>query len=345
MQQSHLPDETVTETEDSNATQTQATLETSESYSTPSAQHISTDSIQDLDISNITLSPSKSSTPRPTHRQQRDTAGRGTTPAQFAEYPSPYEALRQEVNQTAVDATSITNATGYDDETQQPLPSTPGAQTRLDPSIYETTPQSSPFLPAHPQASSARPTTARKKTDPLLHRILDKNYRIQATPLTSRKHNTATTPGTSQRTTRRLFDSSPMSSPEVPAPQLNSALFSPAKPVGARGAPRIPGVSVLTPARGRQATQTQGQSRIPKPEVDYAQQTPQTAQRGNWDINSSDEEDSDVQFGSPPKTMQFHVPQTRLLKTPGLLPSIYNSLFPPGFSVSLTFFQQKKPRA
>ncbi|KPI43604.1 DASH complex subunit ask1 [Cyphellophora attinorum] len=314
IQQSHLPDETTTETEDSHATNSHTTLETSESYSTPAAQHISTDSIQDLDISNMTLSPSKSSTPRPTHRQARDDT---STSASYAEYPSPYEALRQEVNQTAVDTTSMTKATDYDD-TQQPAPSTPGAQTRLEPTEYETRPQSSPFLPSQqPPPSSARPTTARKKTDPLLHRILDKNYRVQATPLTTRKHNAAT-PGTSQRTQRRLFDSSPMSSPEVPAPQLNSALFSPRKPTNPRSnAPRVPGVSVLTPRRDPQAAAAQ-QSRIPQPS--NAQYTPQhpASQRGTWDINSSDDEDdSDVlQFGSPPKTMQFHVPQNRLLKTP-----------------------------
>ena len=36
---------------------------------------------------------------------------------------------------------------------------------------------------------------------------------------------------------------------------------------------------------------------------------------GIWD--DSDEEDTELQFeGSPPKTMQFHVPQSRLMQTP-----------------------------
>lgn len=50
-------------------------------------------------------------------------------------------------------------------------------------------------------------------------------------------------------------------------------------------------------------------------------QTPQAqkgpAVGGAWDFDS-DDEDTDLQFGSPPKTMQFHVPQNRLLKTPGM---------------------------
>lgn len=41
--------------------------------------------------------------------------------------------------------------------------------------------------------------------------------------------------------------------------------------------------------------------------------------RGIWD-SDSDEDDADGEFPegmSPPKTMQFHIPQSKLLRTPG----------------------------
>merc|ERR1712230_262941 len=192
-----------TVTEESHST-TQTTLETSESYETPNAQHISTDSIQDLDLSNLSISPSHS-TPRPPRAQK----------ANFADYPSPYEALRQEVNSTAVDATSLT---------QTALPETPGR-------------------PVFPTDAIAR---------------------------------------------------TPESSPFLPPPELHPEIFSsPERKV------RIPGVSLLTPAKHK-GDAAKAPSRTP----------------GIWDSDEDDLED-DIDFGqSPPKTMQFHVPQNRLLKTP-----------------------------
>lgn len=263
----------------------------------------------------MSLSPSKSSTPRPNSKQRAAQGFPASTPASaIPEYPSPYEALRQEVTSTAVDTTldSSTADSTFDDESQ-PAPSTPGAQTtRFDPSEIVQTPQSSPFLP--PPPSNSRPSTARKKTDPLLHRILDKNYRIQATPLTKQRNRSSVraTPATAQRN-RKLFESTLSSSPEVAPPQLHTELFSPAKPRG----PRTPGVSVLTPGRPKPR---QSVARGHSGEGGAAMQTPQAqkspAVGGAWDFDS-DDEDTGLQFGSPPKTMQFHVPQNRLLKTPG----------------------------
>src|SRR5947207_2909488 len=76
----HEPlDETVTE--DSNAT-THTTLETSQSYETPSSEYISTlPAEQELDLSSLTISPSHS-TPRASAGGQQPT---------FADSPSPYE--------------------------------------------------------------------------------------------------------------------------------------------------------------------------------------------------------------------------------------------------------------
>ena len=288
-----------TATEDSHNT-THTTLETS-SYETPSAQHISTDSIQDLDLSNMTISPSKSSTPRPSTRQVQPQDQTAT----FADYPSPYETLREEVNHTTAETTSLN-----DDQTrtQMPnLPSTPGRQQpTLQPSQIAMTPQSSPFLPPHPQPTSIpRPSTIRKRTDPLLHRVLDRNYRIQATPLTNQKYSlpkpATATPATTSRN-RRLFDSTLSSSPAMAPPELHGEIFSspPRKP-------RTPGVSVLTPARHRENQNQPVLTPGAKP-----------AARNAYHSDDDDLDDSDLQFdASPPKTMHFHIPQSRLLKTPG----------------------------
>jgi len=251
-------------TEDSNAT----TNETSQSYETPSAQHISTDSIQDLDLSNLTVSPSHS-TPRPSKPA-----------ATFADYPSPYEALRQEVNSTTVDATSIT----------QTLPETPGRAFFPVDAIAQT-PESSPFLPP-PPTSIPRPSPQRIKTDPLLHRVLDRNYRVQATPMTGNRFANRSKAAETPLTAKRADDTTLSSSPEMAPPELHAEIFS-----SPERKTRIPGVSVLTP----------GKNKIKAP----------TRTPGIWD-SDEDESDDDIAFGqSPPKTMQFHVPQNRLMQTPG----------------------------
>jgi DASH complex subunit ASK1 len=273
-------------TEDSDAT-THTTSETSESYETPSAQHISTDSIQDLDLSNMTISPSKSSTPRPFRTQKAQ-----QQQASFAHYPSPYETLRQEVNNTMADTTSLTRATE---------PETPGGRPVFPVDTVAATPQSSPFLPPRP-TSIPRPSTTRKKTDPLLHRVLDRNYRVQATPLTTQRFSDiqlgpAATPSYAKRTGKpEFYESTLDSSPEVAPPELNHEIFSSPE----RKRP-ITGVSVLTPARARSNAQPPREA---------------TRTLGGWD-SDDDDLDNDIPFGqSPPKTMQFHIPQNRLLKTP-----------------------------
>ncbi|KAL2410948.1 hypothetical protein ABEF95_002027 [Exophiala dermatitidis] len=270
----------VTATDESNTT-THTTLETSESYETPVAQHISTDSVQDLDLSSLTVSPSQS-TPRPREKQE-------TEQATFADYPSPYEALRQEVNNTTAEATSMTQAT---------LPETPG-RLAFPLTNIAATPQSSPFLPPQP-TSIPRPSTIRKNNDPLLHRVLDRNYRVQATPLTSNRHadfqpkTATTTPFTAKRGRNNPPpDPTLSSSPDLAPPELHHEIFS-----SPERKARIPGVSVLTPARQNNA-RNQAPTRTP----------------GIWD-SDEDDLDDDLPLGSPPKTMQFHVPQNRLLKTP-----------------------------
>ncbi|KAH0353269.1 hypothetical protein KCU83_g3207, partial [Aureobasidium melanogenum] len=170
---------------------------------------------------------------------------------------------------------------------------------------------SSPFEPP----SAYQPSTAQRQQnpDPLMHRIMDRNFRIQATPHTARKQfrPTATdTPATAQQNqtqtrTRNLFaDSSPMSSPEMAAPQLRSDLFSPQKsPRKTLQAPHTPGISVQTP--GRDLMTSTGRALF----ADTKDRTTRTL----WDQESDSDDDFSI---SPPKTMQFHIPQSRLMQTP-----------------------------
>lgn len=227
------------------------------------------------------LSPSPSrTTPRKSKQKQ---------PATIATYSSPYETLKRE-----------TLDPNRNDTPTSTLPSTPRAVNR-SPGAFS--PQSSPFLPPSTSHHNAHRTPA---NDVLLHRVLDKNWRLQATP-----HSTARLPqrskSMSERTpkastaTRRQFrdDSDLDSSPAIAAPQLHAEIFD----TPARNA-RVPGVSVLTPARARSTIKTNSTK---KPML----------QQGGWDSD----EDEDMVLGdmgiSPPKTMQFHVPQAGLMRTPG----------------------------
>ena len=176
---------------------------------------------------------------------------------------------------------------------------------------------SSPFQPESAFGPPSAFRTQQQNHDPLMHRVLDKNYRIQATPMTQRRQrqapaSTKPTPATASK--KELWDDSPQSSPEVSAPQLRSELFSPTKP-----APRTPGVSVMTPAARRTGppppTTSTGKQLFSAQDKAYAATRDRT--RASHMFEDSDEDDDD--FGpefSPPKTMQFHVPQSRLVQTP-----------------------------
>lgn len=99
-----------------------------------------------------------------------------------------------------------------------------------------------------------------------------------------------------------------MSSPPVAAPQLRSEIFS--SPVRQQynraSAPRTPGVSIHTPAKG--VAKDAGNRMTKKDEI-------------SWE-SDSDQDADDVykELGmSPPKTIQFAIPPSRLLQTPGKL--------------------------
>lgn len=222
--------------------------------------------------------------------------------ARMASYASPYEKLRREIQ-----------GTEREPSTPSTIPSTPPGQTlsdRLDDDGDELA-----FL---------RPSTARHvksdqngrtpANDPLMHRLLDKNYRIQATPhsqvrLPSRSavgEVTARTPVTGRKVpgNERLneLDSSPM----MEAPQLNAEIF--ASPIKTK---RVPGVSLMTPANKKAAHQRAFH------EEDTSRPLDNTKSKGNTTWDSDSDEDGLPGEYSPPKTIQFHIPQSKLLKTPG----------------------------
>lgn len=228
----------------------------------------------------------------------------------MAAYSSPYEALRHEHRPLA--RVRSRTPTGK-------APTTPMASTEDD------TDSLTPDLPELVTGTRGGWTLA--NNDVLLHRVLDKSYRIQATPLnkgaqqlpqpqsTVRHHRSAQdkmieTPKTAGRTILDLdLDSSPMEE----APRLQSGVFdSPARKMLRAKAQtwqsqkireRVPGVSVLTPR---------------KPLASGAAMT--NGKTGTWD-SDSDEEDF-LAGMSPPKTMQFHVPTNVLIQTPGKISNL-----------------------
>jgi DASH complex subunit ASK1 len=208
--------------------------------------------------------------------QQEDEISDDEEAPRYAGLSSPYETLKDELEGGPTVA--------------KLEPVTPG-KTQALPDMMGF--DSSPFV---------QPTTSKKSHfnhDPLMHRVLDKTFRVQATPIISpRKYKPtgAFTPNTGRRgapTPRgaasqmlKWDDSSP---PSSPAPQLRADIFSPIK------APRTPGISVQTPAKGK---------------------APMSVTHDDDYISYSDDDD-ELDF-SPPKTIQFHMPQTKLLQTPGM---------------------------
>jgi DASH complex subunit ASK1 len=223
-------------------------------------------------------------------------------PLSIATYASPYEALRREVQGIRGEEPSTST-----------MPSTPRAHHQ------SPTPQSSPF---HPPSTSRHASHRTPANDVLLHRILDKNWRLQATPHSHAQRlpqrgvvKAAETPVPSTRKYgKRGHNRDPESldsSPAVPAPQLHAEIFN--SPIGR---PRVPGVSVLTPARRHETKSHNVFGRDDDPTGASA--------RGAWDSDS--DEESGMEGMSPPKTMQFHIPQSKLLRTPGI-----NFQIPPPF--------------
>lgn len=201
-----------------------------------------------------------------------------TMKTQFASLESPYQAMQREMR----DEEDRTETLDVEDPTEDSTVLFQQRTARLP--EMSLTPGAAP--PLHRRDSSP-------VKDPLLHRMQDKTYRIRSTP---HKNPPA------METQRHAWQDSPMSSPEMAVPKLRSEAFmSPLKTARQRlGAPRTPGVSVQSPAR-RKDGDVFGKvdEKKPKYEID-------------WDS------DSDVGAGfSPPKTIQFALPPSKLMQTPG----------------------------
>ncbi|KAI3338783.1 DASH complex subunit Ask1-domain-containing protein [Ustulina deusta] len=300
-------------TSDYDATQEDTTTESSEYQDD---QQRASDAIEDSLLEDATIT---GSTPRPPATKSLHT--------QFADFGSPYQALRRELKNGAVFKNDLPADEDEDeygeaaDGTMQLPPYRHGSTTRLP--DMSMTPRSSSLLldepTLHPQS------TAQKSKDLLLHRVLDKNYRLQATPLKtiplagrtrgrSPQRKGAEEEPEEDRTRRALWAESPMSSPEMAVPKLRSDLYM--SPLKTRqrsrgGGPRTPGVSVQTPttakkrdifAEARAKDQGKGKGR---------------ADDITWESDEDDIDDDSVFGGmSPPKTIQFALPPSKLMQTP-----------------------------
>ncbi|RDA91676.1 hypothetical protein CP533_0064 [Ophiocordyceps camponoti-saundersi (nom. inval.)] len=221
------------------------------------------------------------STPRPPATK--------TIPVQLSNLESPYEAMRREMKE---------EETGEADEMLEEEDSSV---------IFAQHTARLPDMSMAPRGSHDGEKSVQRHRDPLLHRVLDKNYRLQATPHKPPYRISPLKRADDGKT--QAWQDSPMSSPEMAVPTLRSEAFmSPLKTnarqrlaAAARG-PRTPGLSVQTPvaAASRDALADQ---RRPQYEID-------------WE-SDGEGDDEDLYAGmSPPKTIQFALPPSKLLQTP-----------------------------
>lgn len=185
--------------------------------------------------------------------------------------------------------------------------------------------------------------SARRNKDPLLHRVLDKNYRVQSTPhrpglrISPLKKEDGKRKDKGKEKGKASWqedDDSFMSSPEMAPPTLRSEVFmSPYKLMArqrvaaASQGPRTPGVSVQTPAKGKNSrgvfSSTARGRAVVEGEGEAGSSTGNEAtSRGrqkheiDWE-SDEDDDDEDLYAGmSPPKTIQFALPPSKLLQTP-----------------------------
>ncbi|KAI5779304.1 DASH complex subunit Ask1-domain-containing protein [Geopyxis carbonaria] len=213
---------------------------------------------------------------------------------QWADMESPFETLRKELTMKNYDSPDVEveppqtvqriplNIPDSSTIDSIQAPSTPPQRRHMfDPE----TPESSP-LREPPQTHHRTPGTSNK--DPILHRVLDKTWRLQATPLgkTPSRYRTATTPKEPlfSKKSSYYLDDSPGSSPVEPV--LHTQVFTP------------------------------GPIRTPKPkQYGAAAVAAERQETYMWDEDDSD--DLLLPPGmSPPKTMQFSLPPSKLLATP-----------------------------
>ncbi|KAJ5917479.1 hypothetical protein N7466_011033 [Penicillium verhagenii] len=295
-----VQEQTAMEEEDLTADMTQSTSHEDQSYDTPTSQrhNMHHGHGDDLDLTELAIS--SHSTPRGPSQYVDDDM---TTSS--VEHSS-YEDLRRQINEADAPFSMPDSST---------LPSTPGRQPFFPHGASAESPMSSPFIPpaSAKYQSASRDTRYQKPSDPVLHQMLDKTYRVQATPLGKNYHNPsggtntrskfAVTPNQAGSSSRYAFNDSPMSSPEPEAPQMHSEIFS------------SPIKGVDTPGTNRKRRTSSNRMRVtPKP--GFSVLTPAKKSGGNRAIWDSDDEFDEDLGPSPPKTMQFHIPQSRLMQTP-----------------------------
>lgn len=259
--------------------------------STPHREPVSTPARNDDDIIHVDESMLDDaellgSTPR---------AGAKVARANMSDIESPYEAMRREMKSEEAGQTTVLE--GEEDDSSILF-----AQRTAQLPDMTMTPQALLDKRSKEQAR----LDGQPVKDPLLHRILDKNYRLQATPHKSpakRKEKSPSKPS---------WQDSPMSSPEMAVPKMRSEAFmSPYKSTArkrheaASQGPRTPGISVQSPGMGKKTRSALGDQAADKGKSKYDIE---------WDSD-----DEDLMAGrSPPKTIQFALPPSKLLQTPGM---------------------------
>ncbi|KAG5927944.1 hypothetical protein E4U42_001536 [Claviceps africana] len=197
----------------------------------------------------------------------------------------------------------------------------------------------------HEHTAEQRHSARRNNKDPLLHRVLDKNYRVQSTPHRpgirispiKKDKDKGKGKGTGKQGAMATWqeDDLSMSSPDIAPPTLRSEVFmSPYKLMARQRAaaasrgPRTPGVSVQTPARGGKTSRDAFASAARGGAEDVGPSTtggPEGAAKAqgrqkyeiDWDSDGDGDDDDDLYAGmSPPKTIQFALPPSKLLQTP-----------------------------
>ncbi|KAI0021264.1 Spc98 family-domain-containing protein [Xylariomycetidae sp. FL0641] len=315
------------------------------------------------------------STPRP---RAASKGGSHPRPA-FAGFGSPYEALRREIKgpkgvvfkDDLPTTTTTTTAQFSDDEEEDETMEMMSARLPdMSMTPRARIPDDATFQ-RNLQLSAKK--GGKSNHDLLLHRVLNKNYRLQATP---HKGGATTTTGqfggagtgsrgrspgkrrllhdeedsddedvlagkgkgavvkkeeeaaAEDRTRRALWADSPQSSPEMAPPQLRSDLYrmSPVRrrKSGGGGGPRTPGVSVQTPAAATGKKRDIFASvRAEKEKEKEKGKENKGKEKMRWDSDEDElggggDDDTTAFFGgmSPPKTIQFALPPSKLMQTP-----------------------------
>lgn len=225
--------------------------------------------------------------------------------ADMSKMESPYEAMRREMKVEEEGQTTV-----LEDDYDSSIVF--AQQTARLPDM-SMTPQA--LLEERNRADES----AQKTKDPLLHRVLDKNYRLQATPHKTAPRSTPVKANTEKKPGQPSWHDSPMSSPDMAVPKLRSDVYmSPFKGTlsrqrftAASQGPRTPGVSVQTPVAAKQIRDALAANTADE-------KGSEKKQHYEIDWDSDDDDDADLYGGkSPPKTIQFALPPSKLLQTPG----------------------------